>query len=234
MAGFVTGELGQKSFFESMAKNANQQNLRLQTGLIFLGDDWRISLPVQLQYQTRKDTIKVALFSAGANLTNQLTHQLTTESSLQVSQVNYQPSNYKVYNTNNFNLGWQFTYRPIEVVKFNLGVVIGLEQEQKSSHKENGRNFHGLQSSIGWVATNQLRLDINAKYLTATHRAADPALGSLIKREDDQLSLGFRASQKLGRGWQADLTLQNNDISSNYNLYTYQRTSYSLGIRKEW
>lgn len=233
-AWFLAGEVGQKSFFESSAKNANNQNLSLQTGWVFLGSDWRLTLPLQGQYLTRKDDVKVNVLGLGLNLTNQLTDQLTTDSNLQVSQVNYQPSSYKQYSTNNFNLGWQFTYRPINPVRLSLGALAGLETAQKSSHKHNGRNFYGAKANAGWAVNNQLRFDLNASYLTATHLKKETLGGESKKREDDQLSLGLRVTQRFNHGWQVHLNMQNNDTDSNYNLYTYKRAVYSLGVRKEW
>ncbi|SFX04727.1 tetratricopeptide repeat protein [Marinospirillum alkaliphilum] len=225
---FMGGDLSLRTYHDQSEMNATNFNLR--GGPIFLGTHWRLVLPLQLGFQVRSDDNRTELKSLAAEYTRRIDAARDYTLFGQLAKVDHEPGG-ALRDVDTFTAGFIYSLRPMEQLRLYLGPVYGNENASDEG-PHFGRSWYGLRSGAGYALNEQQRLDFNLSHIRARHKAEDPVF--LERRTDNQTSYGVNFTHRAANNMQLELGLQQSGNDSNMNLYTYNRTQLTAGIRKEW
>lgn len=223
---FVGADASFRGYHDSKSDMDNY-SLGLQAGGVLLGKNWRLSLPLQINKQVREDKSEALVLAMAAEFNQQLNAKADYTAFGQLALVDYKPGSTR--DAKSFTAGVIYSYRFNDKLKVYGGPVFGLENADSDVYS---RNLYGARTGAGYALNDRQKIDFNFSYLATSHKDADPTF--LKKRKDDQLNMGIKFSQRYSDDWLVDLALQQSMHDSTLNLYSYNRTQLSVGIRKEW
>lgn len=202
-------------------------SLSLQGGGVFLGENWRLSLPVQVNKQVRDDKNEVLILAMAAEFNQRLSAKADYTAFGQLAFIDYKPGSAR--DTKSFTTGLIYSYRITDQLKLYAGPTLGLENAE---NKQYSNNIYGLRTGAGYSLNNQQRIDLNFSYMNRKHKSEDTVFNKT--RSDDQINMGLNFSHRYSGDWLLELGLQQSIHDSTLGYYTYNRTQVSAGIRKEW
>lgn len=202
-------------------------SLGLQAGGLLLDKNWRLSLPVQINKQVRDDKSEVIVLAVAAEFNQRLNTNLDYTLFGQAALVDYKLDSNR--DAKSFTAGVIYSYRLIDKLKIYAGPIFGLESASSDVYS---RNLYGARTGAGYAINDRQYIDFNFNYMNSEHKIADTTFKKV--RSDDQFSMGIKFSQRYLDDWLFDLGLQQFIHDSTLNLYSYNRTQLSAGIRKEW
>ncbi|WP_051168258.1 tetratricopeptide repeat protein [Marinospirillum minutulum] len=203
----------------------------IKGGGILLGKSWRLTLPLQVNKQLRKDKNEVLLLALATEFNQRIDAKSDYTVFGQLAAVNFTPGNTR--DKKSFTVGLIYSHRVLEQLNLYGGPIFGLDNADTSSGKHFGRNLLGTRTGLGYRLNDQQQIDFNLNYMNAKHKAKDPAFPKTT-RKDDLLGLNLKFSHKHSNNWLFDLGLEHTNQSSTLNLYNYRSTQVSAGVRKEW
>lgn len=225
---FVGGNASQTGFHNH--HNLDYYSASAQAGGFLLGQDWRLSLPVQASYQERDDKNKLSLFSLGTDFTKQLNNKTDVNVYTQLASLNFKPS--KNLNSLIFNLGTSLSYKYSSALTLSAGPLLGIETAEKSNNKHNSRNLYGFNTEAFVYLSNTSYLNLSFSYIESANKKLDELF--LIKRKDETFNLGLKLSHLITKSINFDTQVNFTNQTSNNNLYDYDRMQVSFGLRKDW
>lgn len=225
---FVGGDLSLRTYHDESEMNATNFNLR--GGPIFLGTNWRLVLPLQLGFQVRSDDNRTELISLAAEYTRRIDAEREYTLFGQLSKVDHEPGD-DLRDVHTASTGFIYSLRPSEQLRLYIGPVFGNENASETG-PHFGRTWYGLRSGAGYALNEMQRLDFNLSHIRARHKEDDPAF--LTRRRDNQISYGVNFSHRTHTDLLLELGLQQSGNYSTVDLYSYNRTQLTAGVRKEW
>lgn len=213
--------------YHDRKSDMSSYSLGLQAGGLLLDKNWRLSLPIQINKQVREDKNEVTVLAMAAEFNQRLSSNLDYTFFGQAALVDYKLGSNQ--DTKSFTAGVIYSYRLIDKLKIYAGPIFGLENARSDVYS---RNLYGVRTGAGYTINDKQRFDFNFNYMNSEHKIADTIFKKV--RSDDQFSMGIKFSQRYLDDWLFDLGLQQSTHDSTLNLYSYNRTQLSAGIRKEW
>lgn len=145
---FVSGNASLRGYHNDQ-KNMDNYSFGLQAGGILLGNNWRLSAPLQVNKQVRDDKNEVLVLALAADFNQRLTNKANYSFFGQVADISNDSSSNKTKITS-YTLGSTFYYRFNESLRLHAGPLLTTENPDSKTGDYNGRNLYGIRSGIGY------------------------------------------------------------------------------------
>ncbi|WP_404419692.1 tetratricopeptide repeat protein [Marinospirillum sp.] len=197
---------------------------------VFLGENSRLLVPFSFQQSRRHDDSHVTQASLGADYQIRLDAQTNFKAFGQVNEVDFGSDSNR--DTRSLVTGISLNFRPDESWSLTAGPVLGADHGQADTLDHFEREYLGLRNDLALTLAASQQMTVSYHYTRSTYGEDHPAF--MERRRDKQHRGSFNWIYYPTQEWQLEAKVEHINNRSTLDVYDYERTQLTAGIRREW